>query len=68
MNMANTCYIAIGWKLGILAFGKHAIFKLYLAIIEKQFEAVTRKEFFLFAIAVVIFFNSPFFDALDLCK
>ncbi len=68
MNTTNTCNITIGWQFVVLIFREHAIFKFNLAIIEKQFQAITRKELFLFAIAVVIFFSSTFFNTLDLCK
>ncbi len=67
MNATHTCNIAIGRQFGVLIFREHAIFKLYFAIVEKQFQAVTRKELFLFAVALVIFFSASFFDALDLC-
>ena len=68
MNTSHACNTAIGWQFGVLIFREHAIFKLNLAIIEKQFQAITHKELFLFAIALVIFFSSTFFDTLDLCK
>ncbi len=68
MNASNACNIAIGWQLGVLIFREHAIFKLYRAIIEQQFQAITRKAFLLLAIALVVLFSPPFFDTLDLCE
>ena len=58
---------AIGRQLRVLAFREHAVFKLYLAIIEQKLEAVTRKQLLLLAIACVVLFRSSLFDTLDLC-
>ena len=66
MNTSYPCNAAISRQFRVLALGKHAILKLYLAIIQQQLEAVTCKKFLLVSIAYMVFLGATFFNALDL--